>query len=227
MKRTLIALAFASLGGMAMAQSGAVGVGTATSTSGATSQSGSSAGASAGYTVNNYSDGKSALEYQGEYTVKNAPSVTAPAVFGGGHPCLAGKSGGISVIGGGLSYGQGEPEPACMAWVMGQPEVAIRIMMMNSPDFCRAIGNVGYYRVGNQVLPIQCGKEVRRGGIDTAGAQPRPTRISTRNSAPMTRPDLFNECYMRDDGKIGIVYTSSGKKNKEAAGKACLSQLGY
>ena len=113
--------------------------------------------------------------------IESAPAVSAPAVFGGGHPCLAGKSGGVSVIGGGLSYGQGDPEPACMAWVMGQPEVAIRIMMATSPAFCKAMNNVGYYRVGTQVVPVACGKETRRGGIDTPGVDSRPSRLSTKN----------------------------------------------
>lgn len=212
------------------AQTGAVGVGTADSTSSANSNSGASAGASAGYTVNNYSTGRSELVQSGTATIKNAPAVQAPSVFGGGHPCLAGKSGGISVIGGGISYGQGNPEPACMAWVMGQPEVAIRIMMRQSPEFCAAMNNVGYYRVGKSVVPIQCGRDVVRGGVDTAGVASRTTRVSTRNSpatGPQERPALFSKCYMRDDGRIGVVFTKVGKANREIAAKACQQSLGY
>ena len=107
------------------------------------SQSGSIS-ASQGGNVTITSPGRVQTEYSGSYELKNAPAVSAPAVFGGGHPCLAGRSGGISVIGGGATYGQGDGEPACMAWVMGQPEVALRIMMRINPAFCEAMNNVGY-----------------------------------------------------------------------------------
>lgn len=175
---------------------------------------------------------RNVTEYTGTYRVESAPAVSAPAVFGGGHPCLAGKSGGFSVIGGGLSYGQGNAEPACMAWVMGQPEVAIRIMMKRSPEFCEAMNDVGYYRVGNSVLPVECGrnKKIVRGGVDSANANVRTSRVSTRNSpvtSPKERPALWRECYLRDDGKIGIVLTSVGKANKQTAARACQQSLGY
>lgn len=131
--------------------------------------------------------------------IESAPAVSAPAVFGGGHPCLAGKSGGVSVIGGGLSYGQGDPEPACMAWVMGQPEVAIRIMMNTNAEFCEAMNSVGYYRVGTSVVPVECGKKKRiRGGVDTPGVASYTTKVSTRNQSNILPQAVCN----RSGGKL-------------------------
>ena len=144
--------------------------------------------------------------------IESAPAVSAPAVFGGGHPCLAGKSGGVSVIGGGLSYGQGDPEPACMAWVMGQPEVAIRIMMATSPAFCKAMNNVGYYRVGNAVVPVACGKETKRGGVDTPGVESRPTRVSTKNRVDYAPQAVCN----RSGGKLKYSVDAHFVSQKQA-----------
>lgn len=152
--------------------------------------------------------------------IESAPAVSAPAVFGGGHPCLAGKSGGVSVIGGGLSYGQGDPEPACMAWVMGQPEVAIRIMMATSPAFCEAMNNVGYYRVGNAVVPVACGKQTRRGGIDTPGVESRPSRVSTKNRVNYAPQAVCN----RSGGKLKFSIDAHFA-NKDAARANCKARL--
>lgn len=207
--------------------SGAVALSGSNSQSGAQSASGSSAGASAGYTVNNYNDGKNTVEYQGTYDVRNVPAVSAPAVFGGGHPCLAGKSGGLAVLGGGASYGTGTAEPICMLYLLGQPEAAVRLLVMQSPGACKALGNVGYYRVGDSVIPFECGKNVVVGGVDTPGASIRKTRLSTRNARPKARPALYNQCERGANNSVHIRYTGAGKRNKEIAKKACLEQLGY
>lgn len=219
MKLAVVAVFTVALVPVASAQTNtATGVGQAQSSSG--SQSGSQAN-------NQIIFGDTPSETTS--TLKTAPPVQAPSVFGGGHPCLAGKSGGISVIGGGISYGQGDPEIVCMLMVLGQPEAAIRALVMSNARACEALNGVGYYRVGNQVVPFKCGEQRKIGGVDTAGVQARKTRVSTSGNAnrPQERPKLFDRCYMRDDGKVGIIYTSTGRANKKIAKNACLSQLGY
>lgn len=153
--------------------------------------------------------------------IESAPAVSAPAVFGGGHPCLAGKSGGVSVIGGGLSYGQGNPEPACMAWVMGQPEVAIRIMMQTNEQFCQAMNSVGYYRVGKSVVPVECGKNKRtRGGVDSPGVASYTTKVSTRNQSNILPQAVCN----RSGGKL--KYSVDGHfANQKSARQNCINRL--
>ncbi len=139
------------------------------------SNSASGAAAQAALQVNNhYSNG-------GTATLKNVPAVSAPSVFGGGHPCLAGRSGGIAVAGFGGSYGSGEAETVCMLYVMGQPEAAIRALVMTDRVACKALSNVGYYRIGKSVVPFKCDKTVA-GGIDTPGATFRRSKISTRST---------------------------------------------
>ena len=143
----------------------------------------------------------------GETTIRSAPAVSAPGVFGGGHPCLAGKSGGVSVIGGGISYGQGDPEPACMLWLMNQPEAALMVMASTSQKACRAMGKVGFIRIGETIVPFQCGDA------------PASARTS-----PQARPVGYSKC-VKDGNKVRISYKSGA--NKPAAKAACLASLGY
>ena len=128
----------------------------------------------------------------GDSTVRSAPAVSAPGVFGGGHPCLAGKSGGISVIGGGVSYGQGDPEPACMLWLMNQPEAALRVMASSSPKACRAMNEVGYIRVGEAIIPFSC----------TVGQRASTGR--TASATPQARPASYASCY-RENGVLHVT----------------------
>lgn len=147
----------------------------ANSESEADAYSASGALAASALTVNNYSSGKT--------EVKTAPPVSAPSVFGGGHPCLAGQSGGLSIMGGGASYGQSNAEPACMAWMMGNPEVAIAIMMENE-KFRRAVCKVGYYRLGNTTAPVNCNSTL-------------PAKKTASG-----KPALSVKCAKRSDGAI-------------------------
>ncbi len=174
MKLLIIAATVLSFGSGAIAGSS-----NSSSNSGSNSESG--AAAQAALQVNNhYSSG-------GTATLKNVPAISAPSVFGGGHPCLAGKSGGIAVAGFGGSYGAGQAETVCMLYVMGQPEAAIRALVMTDRVACKALSNVGYYRIGKSVVPFNCDKTVV-GGIDSPGATFRRTRVSSSGNNRMAEP---------------------------------------
>lgn len=148
------------------------------SSSTATTTTDTRSASSSGVIQNYYSSGTTRIE--------SAPPVSAPSVFGGGHPCLAGKSGGLSVIGGGLSYGQGTPEPACMAWVMGNPEIAVSIMMENS-QFRKAACKNGFYRVGNTKYPISCAEQLpARQRVVAASSKPPLEVRCERNGNKVT-----------------------------------------
>jgi len=153
--------------------------------------------------------------------LENVPAVSAPSILGGGHPCLAGKSGGIAVAGFGGSYGEGKPEPICMLWYMGQAEAAVRLLVMTDKGACVALGNVGYYRVGKSVIPFACGETVK-GGVDTPGFISRKTRVSA-SAAPVPVSGL-KTCEKRS-GKVYITYKYGA--DKVSAKAACLSSLGY
>ena len=143
---------------------------TATSVSGSTSNSRSGAASQSGAQANNliiFPSTPSSTKAE----IESAPPVSAPSVFGGGHPCLAGRSGGVSIVGGGVSYGQGDAEPACMAWMMGNPELAMAIMMENE-KFRRAVCRVGFYRIGTTTYPVQCATTLPASATKTASKTP-------------------------------------------------------
>ncbi len=186
----LLILAAASLAlSMSVASAGSKGNGSdASANAGATSSSNSASGAQAASgSYSGDSTSNAALQINNTYesggtsTLKNVPAVSAPSVFGGGHPCLAGQSAGIAVAGFGGTYGQGTAETVCMLYVMGQPEAAIRALVMTDRVACKALSNVGYYRIGKSVVPFKCDKTVA-GGIDTPGATFRRTKVSSRST---------------------------------------------
>jgi hypothetical protein len=216
MKHILATLALIALPLGASAQGIGVGVGTsdADANSQSASQSISGSNSAVVQTYNTPSDTTA--------DIKSVPAVQAPSVFGGGHPCLAGQSGGLSVLGGGLSYGRGDPEVVCMLWVIGQPEAAIRALVMTNDTACKALNRVGYYRVGNKIVPFQCGKDTKVGGIDTPGVASSTTKVSTRN-APTTKTP-YSKCQV-EGGKI--VFRKAGGASSASAKAACLRALGY
>ncbi len=182
MKYLVLAAACLALS-MSVASAGSKGNGTdATADSTSSSNSASGAAAQAALQVNNTYESGGTTTVNGETTLKNVPAVSAPSVFGGGHPCLAGKSGGIAVAGFGGSYGEGQAETVCMLYVMGQPEAAIRALVMTDRVACRALSNVGYYRVGDSIVPFDCGDTVA-GGIDTPGVTSKRSKVSSRSAA--------------------------------------------
>lgn len=199
------------------------------SNSGAASQSQAQAQAqtasSSSLTQINNSDGEQRIVYSGDYDLNNVPAVTAPAVFGGGHPCLAGASGGIAVAGFGGSYGQGTAETVCMLYVMGQPEAAIRALVMSDPVACRALNNVGYYRVGGSVVPFKCGETVT-GGIDTAGVSSKKSIVTASTKSEPTLKDYgLRKCEKAAGNKVVVSYRPG--VDKALAKDNCLKILGY
>lgn len=164
--------------------------------------------------------------------INNVPSVTAPSVFGGGHPCLAGASGGLSIMGGGLSAGGSDLEVVCMLYVMGQHEAAIRALASKNGRACQALENVGYYIVpmGNgktKAVQFRCKDKTVKGGVYTSSAAAvLPGNAVAAAPRPKARPSLgYTKCAKREDGKVAIRYESGADKN--AARQACLASLGY
>lgn len=169
------------------------------------SASGASAGAISGTTTNNtYTNSK-------DTTLRSMAAVSAPAVFGGGHPCLAGVSAGAGIVGYGLSGGKSSAEPVCMLWYMGQPEAAIRALAATNPVACEALNNVGYYRVAGQTANFECGEPTRKGGVFTG-----------TKTAPSSG---FTKCERRADNSILIKYSAAGRSNKTLAQKNCSASL--
>lgn len=228
MKKFLILAAFMAASSapvLAQSSSGAAALSGSQSGAQAASQSGASSGSV--LVLNQYSTqkdengnvlGSPDTPYTSE--LRNVPAVSAPAIFGGGHPCLSGQSGGIAVAGFGGSYGASKPEPVCQLWYMGQPEAAIRLLVMTDPGACKALGNVGYYRVGKSVVPFACGETVK-GGVDTPGFKSRTTKVRASTSSPKSG---LTQCEKRD-GKVFIGYTYNA--DKVAAKASCLRSLGY
>lgn len=204
-------------------------------------QSGSQSGAAAisgnNLTFNTPETQTIITEQRGTATseIRNVPAVTAPAVFGGGHPCLAGQSGGIAVAGFGGSYGAGDAEVVCMLLYAGQHEAAIRALVMTDPVACKALAHVGYYIVpmGNgksKAVPFSCGKTVKGGVYSANVGQPAvaSATVSTKNRVPNTAPKLYTKCALDPaTNQIKIKYTSVGRKDKPRAAKACQRALGY
>lgn len=152
-----------------------------------------------------------------ETWLNNVPSVSAPAIFGGGHPCLAGSSGSANIAGFGGGFGAAKAETICMLWFTGQPEAAIRAMAMMDPIACKAMNHVGYYRVDGKAAAFNCGdKEVVKGGIYT-----NATGTKTAPSVNLG----FTKCARRADNSILIKYNSAGKKDKAKAQSNCSASL--
>lgn len=186
-----------------------------TSQSGAVSGSQSAAVSGSALQVNNTYNTpdttKQTITQNGGYKVQNVPAVSAPAIFGGGHPCLQGASGGAAGAGWGLSLGGSKAETVCMLWVIGQPEAAIRALAATDPTACKALNDVGYYRVGGSTAPFECGEKTIRGGV-----------YSTKTD---TNQPLYSKCARRSDGKIQIKYTKAGKANIQMAQTSCANTL--
>ena len=132
-------------------------------------------------------------------TVRTTGQANAPAMMGGGHPCLSAKSGGLGIIGGSVSYGESNPEPICMLKLLGQDEAAIRLLAATDLGACRAL--------------------VAAGAIQSTCGAPEPTpkpRASARSSY------AFSKCERRG-GKI-YVTVAAGADQKLASAQ-CSAQL--
>ena len=82
----------------------------------------------------------------------------------------------------------------------------------------QAMNNVGYYRVGNAVVPVACGKETRRGGIETAGVESRPSRLSTKNRVDYAPQAVCNKTGGKLKYSIDAHFAS--RSDAKANGKA-------
>jgi hypothetical protein len=159
--------------------------------------------------------------------INNVPSVSAPSLGGGGHPCLAAISGGVSVLGGGVSLGKSGAEVVCMLAFMGQNEAAIRALVAKSPAACEAINAVGYYVVpmGNgatKAVAFECAKKTIIGGVYSK--QVASATVSSKSRPATTVP--WAKCEMRG-GSIFIKHKYFDTARKDAAVRSCQAHLGY
>lgn len=104
-----------------------------------TSYSHSFASAASNANVGNVSTGSVSVDDQ-------APAVSAPAVMTSA-PCYVGVSGGASIVGLGVSFGNGVEDPGCtlretarLLHGIGQRDAAVRVMC-NDPIAAKALGD--------------------------------------------------------------------------------------
>jgi hypothetical protein len=116
--------------------------------------------------LTSHSENNFASGYQSS-TIKTTGQATAPSFGGGSHPCLAGKSGGLGIIGGAASYGSTGPESVCMLAFLGQPQAALILLAEKDPQACRVLVSMGS-------LNSTCG-----GTIKQAAANPSIATIAT------------------------------------------------
>lgn len=144
---------------------------------------------------------------------RQAPSVVAPSMSSG-HPCALPTTGGISIIGGGISGGMNAVDSACMLFQSGQIDAANYILAARDNNACKALRATG--AISSESL---CGEEPRAATVSTSGGAP------TASLRPQTRPTLYSECEQRDDNTVFVKHRFDVDK---AASKAqCLAALGY
>ncbi len=143
---------------------------------------------------------------------RQAPSVFAPSMSSG-NPCTQTTSGGISIIGGGISGGASTLDPVCWLFQSGQIEAANHLLASESPKACRSMRATGVIAAESI-----CGDE-----------QPAQPVVSTNSGAsssrPKARPVLYSACEMRGDS----VYIQHrwDTSDKAASRAQCLAALGY
>jgi hypothetical protein len=114
-------------------------------------------------------------------TIRNVPTVFAPGLTAAGlETCLGSFSGGVGVVGTGVSFGSTIPDPGCAArldartlWSMGLRKAAIARLCLNG-DIYKAMPDVcGYYG-----SPYQYQQPQRVGFWDGIFGAPRPVAVA-------------------------------------------------
>jgi len=154
----------------------------------------------------------------GKTTLKTAPPVQAPSM-GSGHPCGLATSGGISIIGGGLSGGGTYVDEACLLAQMGPQFGQAAIIMIASRDegACKALRQTG--QIGAQSV---CTAAEKRNARQRPSQQ--PVAASSRSAAAPVMIG-YSKCE-RGAGNIVKIRYKRGV-DKAAAKAQCLSILGF
>ncbi len=163
----------------------------------------------------------------GTTTLKTAPPVQAPSM-GSGHPCGLATSGGISIIGGGLSGGGSYVDEACLLAQMGQGEAALIMIAQRDPTACKALRQVG--RIGANSA---CSASEKRAQEKAARQAARPVSTSSRSASTAFVAGAANQNYrvagtsvcQMSGGKLRIKYLAGADKANAKA--TCLAVHGY
>lgn len=134
--------------------------------------------------------------------IETVPSVSAPGVITA-HQCALGVSGGLGIMGGGVSFGgsyvdencQRISQAAALNTLAGREAAIIHLAQI--PDVCkslRAAGTIG--------ADSQCGDAAPKRSVSSSG--------STR---PVSRPNVaYSKCEFRADGAILVGVNRGGDK---------------
>jgi len=138
---------------------------------------------------------------------RQAPSVSAPSVSGGGHPCAyGGFSFGLSVIGGGGSGGGSgnNLDDACLLGQLGYRDAAMSMIAARNPEARKALAATGHVRIA-----------------------PAAPAVSTRSIPAQTVRVSYTSCEMLDNGAARVgVQRGASDAVKATAVKQCQSALG-
>jgi hypothetical protein len=140
----------------------------------------------------------------GTQTLKNVPTVFAPGLTAAGlETCLGSFSGGVGVVGTGVSFGSTIPDPGCAArldartlWSFGLRKAAVARLCLNGdiyksmPDVC------AYYGYHQQVVPQQVGFW---DGLFHPQAAGQSVAVQTANAGPIN-----------DGGPVEVVVARTG-----------------
>lgn len=171
----------------------------------------SSAGVVYAPTYNTPSRTRGTVNYEGDYTVRNVPQVTAPSM-GSGHPCGLGGSVGFSIVGGGATGGATRVDKACMLAQMGLTDAAVYMYAASDPEVCAAL-----VATGRASSTSYCG------GAVAAPAAAQPTKAKATASTKGFKLTTRN-CKLTGDNRIKVRYPSG--VDKVAFNSACASAHG-
>lgn len=157
----------------------------ASQSSGVSSSSGNTA------IFNSGGESESTVTYDGDYTVRNVPQVSAPSM-GSGHPCGLGGSIGLAIVGGGATGGATRVDDACMLAQMGLTKAATAMIASRNRDACKALVAAGH--ISDQSYCTR-----GRGGATTTASTRNPTRSAATETASIS---AYVTCTRNDSGQI-------------------------
>lgn len=154
--------------------------------------------------------------------LKTVPSVAAPGIITA-NVCGMGMSGGISALGGGVSFGNTTIDESCetiqqaaaLNTLLGA-DVAVYHLAANVPELCRTLRATGHIPSSSD-----CGDRVAT-RLSTSGSTSAPVT----SPRPQARPEAgYSKCEKTAAGTVTIRY--KGGADKATAKARCLASLGY